>query len=159
MHLQLDGWNMCAAYKMHHTSSALYAVLSSAGLCERVRQALRHARCVVASADNAVKAQVRSSNTTRKTDCSRMLYLINGSCMLAGFRRTSFHGLFLAVYQCAANPACWGSLAWHGVCAITLHPSVLMTQLHSTGAIWALYYATSGTAIIADSFDQVLLSC
>ncbi len=150
---------MCAAYKMHHTSSVSYAALSSAGLCERVWQALCHARCAVASADHAVKAQVQPRNTTRKTDCSRMLYLINGSCMLAGFRRTSFHELFLAVYHYATNPACWGSLAWHGVCAIILHPSVVMTQLHSTGAIWALYYATSGTAILARNFDQVLLLC
>ena len=146
---------MCAAYNMHHTASASYAVLSSACLCERVWQGLCHA----AIADNAVKALVQSSNMTRKTDCSRMLHLINGSCMLAGFQRTSFLGLFLAVYHCAMNTACWGSLAWRGVCAIILHPSVVMTQLHSTGAIWALYYATSGTAILARNVDQVLMLC
>ena len=150
---------MCAADKMHHTSGVSYAALSSAGLCERVWQALCLANCAVASADHVVKAQVQSSNTTCETDCSRMLYLINGSCMLAGFRRTSFQGLFLAVYHHATNPACWQSLAWHGVCAIIQHPSAVIKRLHSTGAIWALYYASSGTAMTADTFDQVLLSC
>ncbi len=147
---------MCAAYKMHHTSSISYAALSSAGLCERVWQALCHARHAVASADHAVRAQLQPRNTTCRTDCSRVLYLINGSCMLAGFRRTSFHGLFLAVYQHATNPACWRSLAWHGICVFIQHPTAVIIRLHSAGAIWALYYATSGTAKTADSFDQVL---
>ncbi len=88
-----------------------------------------------------------------------MLHLMNGSCMLAGFQHTTFHELLLAVYHYATNPACWRLSAWNGICAIIQHPSVVVTQLRSTGAIWALYYATSGTAIIAGNFDQVLLSC
>ncbi|KAL0033665.1 hypothetical protein WJX79_010885 [Trebouxia sp. C0005] len=60
-----------------------------------------------------------------------------------GFQRTSFHGLFLAVYHYTTNPACWRSLAWHGVCAIIPNPSDNLSWPHSTGAIWALYYATS----------------
>ncbi|KAL0047030.1 hypothetical protein WJX82_004537 [Trebouxia sp. C0006] len=60
-----------------------------------------------------------------------------------GFQHTTFHELLLAVYHYATNPACWRLSAWNGICAIIQHPSVVVTQLRSTGAIWALYYATS----------------
>ncbi len=158
---------MCAAYKMHHMSSVSYAALLSASVCETQCAKLRGTPDVLRLVQNMLSKLsctlrcciLQPKQMSRKSDCSRMLHLMNGSCMFAGFQRTSFHELFLAIYRYATSPACWRLSAWNGICAIIQHPSVVMTQLHSTGAIWALYYATSGTAILACKFDQVLLSC
>ncbi|KAL0038921.1 hypothetical protein WJX77_001865 [Trebouxia sp. C0004] len=76
-----------------------------------------------------------------RLQCSQLLR--RHEAIVLGFQHTIFMGCSWPCTIMQPIQHNWRSLAWHAVCAIVMHPSIVMIQLHSVAAIWALYYATS----------------